>query len=269
MLTSRRCCVGKQGKRGIPGPPGHSGFNGSPGSSGSPGPAGEQGPAGLPGPSAPQTTSLLEVEELITSNTTWNVPANVYSATVTTIGGGGGGGQVRNTLGVGGAGGAGGGFAAGNILVNFGEAYTVVVGVGGAAGTGRGGTATAGTPGGRSSFTNSSTVLIQADGGMGGLNSEENMSLGGRGFVTHPVPNVLSFLVADGQNSAGVQGGGSPFGGSGGRPYISGAIGPGTPQSSPGAFYGGGGSGSLNATSTPSTAGAQGIVKIAYVIPVP
>ena len=138
-----------------------------------------------------QTTSALGTNLVVlTSSTTWTVPAGVNKILVGVwgAGGGGGGGSGYNSI----TGGMGGGGAVGVALITGltpGTGIGVTVGTGGAGGTGSNIYQTAGAAGGTSSFgsvATNGTVYISCTGGTGGA--------GGAGWTGIPsTPGVATF----------------------------------------------------------------------------
>lgn len=150
---------------------------------------------------------------LLTSNTTYTVPAGVYYLKVTAIGGGGGGGGGTTSGDIESGwsssyGGSGGGAATSSsvIATTPGTNYAVTVGAGGAGTTGTGAT------GGTSTFGGS---VVTAGGGSGG--STSNSGAGGT--------SGIGTLVVGGNRGAGSVGGGSTYGGGGSGGFGSGGAG--------------------------------------------
>lgn len=107
--------------------------------------------------------------QIFTSTTTWTAPAGVTKVRLLVVGGGGGGGGEGVlgccTIGDTGSAGGRGGLGWGVYTVTPGITYTVTVGAGG-----NGSTTTTGGAGGESWFgINSSTKLLNATGGLGGV----------------------------------------------------------------------------------------------------
>lgn len=213
----------------------------------------------------------------ISSSGSWNAPGGATVVTVYVWGGGGGGGGAEFGGPAGKAGGGGGGaYALKVFTVNFGETYTITVGLGGGGGPGTGGP---GGFGGASSFSGLAGT-VTADGGTGGGGSiAGNPGLGGAGGVGGTGDtNFAGGAGADGASGSGGGGGGAGTAGIGGD--ASGANGgsgtslwggdganglnvegPGTP----GSLRGGGGSGGHCITADqPGGAGADGFVRIVY-----
>jgi hypothetical protein len=99
--------------------------------------------------------------EVITSGTTWTVPANVSSINVTCIGGGGAGGGAGSAGRQSGGGGGGALAQTNNIAVTDGQLFNISVGAGGL-----GANNVAGPPGGDTWFSSATTIM--AKGGAGG-----------------------------------------------------------------------------------------------------
>jgi len=135
-------------------------------------------------------------------NSTFTVPANVYSIDVECWGGGGaGGGRTSN----GGAGGGGGGaYASKTLEVEPGQVYNIIVGSGGAASTGNGGN-------GSSSQFNSTgdpvVSLVLADGGSGGSGGSASTA-GAGGTIASSIGDIRRSGGNGGTGSSSVSGGG-------------------------------------------------------------
>lgn len=124
---------------------------------------------------------------VVTSNTTFTVPSNVYKIRYVLTGGGGGGGSApkqNSTHHYAAGGGGGGGSAIGVLSVTPGESITVTIGGGGNGGIA---SATAGavattnsTAGETSSIVFANSLTITATGGGGGADSDNTNRLGGR-----------------------------------------------------------------------------------------
>ncbi len=168
-------------------------------------------------------TSIKGVVEVLTSGTTWVVPAGIHRIKVTTIGGGGGGGNSGSTGaasgGGGGGGGGGGQWVRSFVTVIPGNTITYAIGAGGAFGGGSGGT---------SSLTGASSAL------------------GGSPGAASPGGSTQGAVGGDGGGAGeggGAGGPGTPGGSSGGGGVQGGNGGPGGAAGSVGQIYGGGGGG--------------------------
>ena len=156
---------------------------------------------------------------VITSSTTWTVPAYVYKIKLT-LNGGGGGGSPESTVDYSASGGGGGGGLIKFFTVNPGDVYTINIGGGGGVGGN----------GGNSQVLLGSTVICTAYGGTAGYISGESTSAGSGGSASGGTVN----LTGGNGNYAGA-GGASPFIGVGGASSQS---------ASPNSGGGGGGLGS-------------------------
>ena len=215
-----------------------------------------------------------------TSDDTWVAPAGISWAYIEAwAGGGGGGGSSTATTLYGGGGGAGGQYAARNLTSVAAGSYAVVVASGGTAGAAAGGT---GGTGGNSTFNG---TTVRAVGGAGGIG---NAGAGGTGTNTTGFGDVVyaGGNGYQGGSSGGAGGGGAGSGGGGGNATGVGAN-PGSGTASGGGTggngvqngagsignnYGGGGGGGEKSSAGGGTnqsggAGAQGFVKITYMIP--
>jgi hypothetical protein len=236
-----------------------------------------------------------------TTNTTWNVPANVSSMTIECWGGGGGGGKAWRGGSAGNAtGGGGGGGAYSKVTVTSGWAASlnVTIGNGGAGYTGTTND-TRGATGGTTSVTGTS-LLCSAIGGTGGVSKNSSNGAGGAGgnsgtgylwaggTGSNGVTSTRNWGGAGGgaggETAVGSNGGdsytnsntGSPKqGGAGGSGAISGKGGNGgrfsTVPLAPtaGANYGAGGGGGAVYTANTSQNGANGsdgYVRITYTV---
>ena len=178
------------------------------------------------------------VHGTVSGGATWTVPAGIYSATVTAIGGGGGGGGCDSHAGYNGYAGE---IITGTISVSPGQVYTLYSGTGGGGGgsvqgsapggtggtgyaSGGNGSAAGPTPysggggggGGASVLVLGSTPILVAAGGGGGGGG--NGSTGQRqlgGYTSGPNGENGAYKGGDG-GGAGGGGGGYPLGGSGG-----------------------------------------------------
>jgi len=137
---------------------------------------------------------------VITSSTTWTVPAYVYKIKLT-LNGGGGGGSPESTVDYSASGGGGGGGLIKFFTVNPGDVYTINIGGGGGVGGN----------GGNSQVLLGSTVICTAYGGTAGYISGESTSAGSGGSASGGTVN----LTGGNGNYAGA-GGASPFIGVGG-----------------------------------------------------
>ena len=206
----------------------------------------------------PQLTPGFSRQSVITSSSTWVVPAGVRLARVRVTGGGGGGGGSDEGAGDGfsGGGGGAGGYAESVLRVTPGAAIPVLVGLGGSGS----GPRITGSVGGASAFGpyGASGELRALGGGGGGSNNAD--SRGGSGGVG--ISGAI--ILAGGYGSDGVRllsvpggsGGASAWGGGGRGAYLGG--GPAMGQAP-----GSGGGGSYGASSA-GGAGAVGLVVIDY-----
>ena len=168
----------------------------------------------------------------------WTVPPGITEISGVCIGGGGGGAGGESGRNQGVTGGSGAGLAYGTFPVTPGEVLTVVVGAGGTGGT----TGNDGNNGDPSQLSRGATVLIRAEGGLGGLERVTTTIAGGI--------STLAGTERDGGGSGGNSGGnstdtGSGGGGAGGYSGNGGAGGT-TGAGSNGAGGGGGGGGATN-----------------------
>jgi len=219
--------------------------------------------------------------DTFTSSGTWNVPAGVSSADFEAWGGGGAGGGTSSNN-TGGSGGAGGQYAIKTVtgLVTN-NAYTITVSTSTAGTSGGNGSA-----GGDSQVTDpSSTVILRAKGGAGGIANAQ-------GFAAGSTTNGIGDNVYPGGSSTGgASCSGCYGGGGGGGAGSTGAGGDAGPTTTPGSGtslnggnggsgqttsaaggnasnYGGGGGGAYKTTG-PSRAGgtgAQGLVTVTYTV---
>lgn len=167
-----------------------------------------------------------------TGTHSWTVPANITSISAVVVGGGGASGGSGSN--VGGQGGSGAGLAYQNsISVTAGESLTVIVGSGGLS------TTTTGGSGGYSAIMRSSTTLVRANGGNGGLRQNNGYQVGGSGGST-----------------LGYDGGGD--GGIGGDGYNNGCGGAGGGAGGYSGSGGSGGTGNSNSGQTGGTGGGAG-----------
>lgn len=197
---------------------------------------------------------------VLTSGTSWSVPANVTQVYARVVGGGGGGGCQSANGALAGGGGAG-GVSAGFLAVTPSGSVTYSVGAGGAGATTTG---AAGATGGASTFGSltsngglgggsSNAYGATASGGVGGTASGGNINISGqRGFWG---------IGTSGVAPVGGQGGAAAFGlGLGGQSSP-------TPASvgEAGVGYGsGGGGGCGNGTAIAGGAGASGVIILEY-----
>jgi hypothetical protein len=159
---------------------------------------------------------------VITSNTTFTVPASVYWLNVTVVGGGGGGGlgyRVSNEGGVTyfyGGGGGNGGVGVEGVTVTPGATHTVTIGSSGAA-------ATTGSSAAGGSTTFGASLAV-ATGGSGGQNASgsSNGSPGANGTSTASDFSIAgaSFAVGGAPKGTGGSGGDGESGGSSGTPGL-------------------------------------------------
>lgn len=179
-------------------------------------------------------------KQIFTASGTYTKPTGLVRLKLTAVGGGGGGGTGSTS---GGSGGGGGGATVRFIeAASIGATETVTVGAGGT-----GGTASAATAGGTSSF---GTLASATGGGLGGFSGAApgDGGLGSGGEV-----NVGGGGGGSGSAGGGGSGGGSLFGG-GGRASV------GAAAANTGRAYGGGGGG--GGTDAAGAAGAAGVVII-------
>ena len=175
-LTGAQGPQGEQGPIGLTGAQGPQGEQGPIGLIGPQGPQGEQGPIGpqgapgAQGPAGSNGISSTGVRIGFSSSSNWTCPVGITQITVELWGAGGGGGSVSG--GAPGGNGGNGGYIKQIISVSPSTVYSVQIGGGGIGTTyfnsftyqvGNGGN------GGQSTFTLSGTVLLQADGGQGGI----------------------------------------------------------------------------------------------------
>jgi hypothetical protein len=207
--------------------------------------------SGGPGAGVSWTTAAGGFSNMtvFTSPGTFTTPATTTKIKVTVVGGGGSGGACFSPNN--GSGGGGGGTAIYVGPVSASTPYAVTVGAGGAGVPAGTAPATAGNPGGVSSFTS----LASATGGAGGA-AGAAQTLGGAGGAGSA--GTLQFT--------GGAGGSATFpgvtAGFGGGSFLAG-ITKGT-LSQPGNQYGGGSSGFNTASTGSSTAGAGGVVIVEY-----
>ena len=254
------CCVpgcrgppGLQGASGSVGLPGQQGAGGPQGARGATGESGTPGPPGLPGGGAPTLNVFVRRFYFDSSQPSGNVPipSGVNRMSVLGIGGGGGGASSSNlTINTGGGGG-GGSF---NVILTVvpGQIWNVTVGAGGLAGAAGN---NPGQPGG-ATVVALGGITLQALGGDGGASNGTSVS--GGGTTTSGGPPIIYSDFQNGQDSAGPNGGGSLFGGSGNPSALLFDIGV------PG-MYGGGGAGQRDGAGGPSTNGGYGYVEIGFV----
>lgn len=206
--------------------------------------------------------------EVLTSGTSWTVPANVYRIKVTLVGGGGGsGGAVGTTSGANGS--AGGGGGGGAVCIGFytvvpGQAMTYAIGSGGTAG-GSGGV----TPGGDGGTTTTTYggVTFTAGGGVGGNGSDGGASGGAGGTASGGTLNLSGGRGSEGINTNNTNsqliipmGGSTALGFGWSGHFDRNALG------GNGNGYGGGASGARVTTSTDRAGGvgASGVVIVEY-----
>lgn len=197
--------------------------------------------------------------EVLTSGTSWTVPANVYRIKVTLVGGGGGSGgaDVQTSGGTAGGGGGGGGLCIGFYTVIPGQTMTYAIGAGGTAGAS---TPTDGAAGGTTTTTYNA-ITYTATGGAGGVSSTNSIAgvfgaiggtasggvlnlsgqSGGKGSPNTAEPGLI---IPNGGNAALGYG----YGGELTRSY----------SGFPGVGYGGGASGPMNISASSKRAGADG-----------
>ena len=214
---------------------------------------------------AQPTGSNLLIEQYFTSPnlTSFIVPLRVYSLTILLIGGGGGGGISSELVG---GGGGGGGTVRATVLVTPNLTCDIQVGQGGAAINST--NSTLGENGANSTFNcsngTSNIIFLQANGGEGGNVDVffTNAAGGGNGIVEGSA--ILHSLITQGQNAAGVVGGGST---EGEGASLSGSW---IIRGNSGGEYGGGGLGGISifvsGESFPSTAGGNGLIVVSYVL---
>jgi hypothetical protein len=210
--------------------------------------------SGGPGAGVSWTTAAggFSNMQVFTSPGTFTTPATTTKIKVTVVGGGGSGAATFSANN--GSGGGGGGTAIYVGPVTASTPYAVTVGAGGA-GVPAGTTpATAGNPGGTSSFT----TLASATGGSGGA-AGGAQTLGGAGGAGSA--GTLQFTGGAGGNVIAPvnTNSGTGFGGSSFLAGITRAT-----NSQPGNQYGGGSSGFNTASAGSSTAGAGGVVIVEY-----
>ena len=182
----------------------------------------------------PDLTPGFSRQIIITSSTTWTVPARVARLRVRVVGGGGGGGGGSTTFG--GGGGGAGGYAEGIVSVVPGRVFPVIIGGGGPP---SGPTVTGGN-GGLTNFGD----LVAAQGGLGGASANPDSHGGSGGVGSSGALLLLGGTGGDGPMIAGVpagNGGASAFGGGGRGSNGGGAPANGrAPGSGAGGGYGGG-----------------------------
>lgn len=199
-------------------------------------------------PYSPLTSGALPTVSLITSTSTYTVPAGVSKIKVTVIGGGGGGASSGGACSgriYGGSGGGAGGAAIKTIsgLVS-GASISVTIGAGGAAGA-SGGTTSFGA---YCSATGGASPGGTNYGGAGGVGSSGDINIGGGG--------------GSGGGGLGASGGTAWTGsGAGGSSFMGGGGAAGSGNGGDGQSYGGGGGGALSGT---GGTGGSGVVIVEY-----
>jgi len=225
---------------------------------------------------------------------TWTPPTGVAQITVEIVGGGGGGGGGGATVQEAGGGGGGGAGAYTKAVINVSSSntYTIVVGAGGAGGTSTSGATNTngsnGSNGSNSTFGLSSTLLITANGGSGGLKPYYNQpnpvdtgandawaaGWGGIGGAVSSITDTSNVTVSILQSAGGSgddastnTGRNFEVGGTGGSSYF-GSGGRGQNDEinavSPGLAIGSGGGGGCSQFPINGGAGASGAVIITY-----
>ena len=183
---------------------------------------------------------------------TFTVPAGVTEVSAVCIGGGGGGGGNNGVSGPGATGGGGGGLSYGTFTVTPGENLTVRVGAGGAAGTGSANAFN----GNISDIRRSTTTLLSAFGGTGGISNTTSTTNrnGGSGSGIERDGGGTGGAGGGAQNNgAGAGGGGAGgYAGNGGNGQNAGA------GQAAQAGSGGGGAGGLAVNSAPPGANSGG-----------
>jgi hypothetical protein len=180
------------------------------------------------------TLGQANVQQLFTSNGSFEVPTGITNVSIVCVGGGAAG---NNTNADGGRGGGGGALSyTNNLAVTPGETLTIVVGLGGT---------TSGQNGGDSYVRRSSTDLVLAKGGVGGTTS-----LGGNSAL-----GVGTVKYSGGNGGSGFDG---PGGGGGGAAGYSGNGGNGSNAEGGLSGAGAGGSASGGAGKAPGGDGAGG-----------
>ncbi len=181
--------IGPSGPQGVAGSPGANGAPGPMGTTGAVGPVGPAGPVGPQGPvgsqGLPGPGGLNGIQEFTTSGT-FTAPAGITHVSVQLWGGGGGSGAyfangVANLASYYGGAGGGGAYVSSVVAVTPGSTYTVKVGAGGEIGN----ASSSLQQGGNTAFldTDGATVLLVANGGLGGAdgNCGTGCQIGGSG----------------------------------------------------------------------------------------
>jgi len=196
-------------------------------------------------------------ENIDTSTTTWQLPAEALSTTVTVKawGGGGGGGDGANT---GGGGGGGGAYASSVLVLATSTNYTIDIGAGGA----KGAVTSAGANGATTTFNGGQVLAAPGIGGLGC--SAINCAGGAGGLDTISVGSTTISGTAGGTglNSSDVGGVGGAAAGEGGG--AGGAGGTNAGSGANGSIPGGGGGGGENNSAGSTGNGASGRVSVIY-----
>jgi Collagen triple helix repeat (20 copies) len=240
---------GADGALGPGGPPGPPGMPGPVGPAGAAGPQGPQGAMGLQGPTGLPGTGILNGTQDFTSNGNWTAPSGVTRVIVELWGAGGGGGYCGGGIFCSnpGQGGGAGAYTRSVLVVTPGATYTATVGTGGAVDSD--GTST-------KFADSSSTVLLQADGGVQGFDA------GSTKACTFTSP----FCGSGGAPGSGAQIGHTGAAGVSGSPCAA-SGGAGYPIQGFSTTVGAGGSGIYSTSSCsvqPSTTGQNGYVLLTW-----
>ena len=208
-------------------------------------------------PTIPQLATRDSNLLVISSSTTFTVPAGISRIRVRMVGGGGGGGGT-GTVNTGGGSGGGGGYAESILSVIPGQVYNVTIGAAGV------GTAGSGTAGGTSSFSGNGITAISATGGAAGSANSLTPAGGSGGSASGGTLLIAGQAGSDGGTTIGTGGPGGSSGGIAGGGGRAGSV-SGLPGQGAG---GGGGGGYLVSGATQASAtganGAAGVVIITY-----
>lgn len=207
------------------------------------------------------------VTETLTSGNSWVVPCGVTDITVEVIGGGGGGGRGGGGCAAGGGGS--GAYTTVTVSVVAGQTFFYSIGSGGPGATAAPGV---GGAGGQTTFTDGATLILTADGGLGGAVGGNGGGCSG-GAPGNGGPNANGGSSnSNGNNGIAGETNGAGIGGKGGSspnfPGVGGVGSPsgidGSPGYSPGG--GGGGGGVKNGSYTPNGGnGGSGAIILTYV----